>query len=333
MTFRQRRNFWLLHFLLVAPWWWFWGQQEVVVVFAGPARPILLQPIIRRRNSLRLIGRVRGGEASTFIGPGGVTYELNPNYTGDSSCLSPSPVQLGDISDQGTIGFGPRSDVYDTRTELFSTIRNYLKELEEKSPSVYWTAASCIVVFLAWQRAPAQRWLNRHFVCSRNNIRAGRWHVLLLAALSHADPWHLIFNLSTLLSFGPKLSSLIQPLWPVLVTTALAGHVTYLLLKPRGGCFGLSGVTCGLVGLYTCIYPKRQLGFLVGPIPVRLQAQQARTILLLWSLAGTFLFSKRSNVAHAGHLGGLLAGWLYYELFRRHSWQRRAGRYSQKHFV
>lgn len=139
---------------------------------------------------------------------------------------------------------------------------------------------------------------------------------------------HLLVNLFAYLSFGPTLVQTFATcnwnLWPLVVGAAFcSSHVFLLCSRGGGGCMGLSGVTLAFLAFFAQLFPKRELGvMLAGIIPVRMQAQVALYGLLVWSLIGS-LFQKKSRVAHSAHLGGLLYGMGYYELWSRRAVLRR----------
>jgi rhomboid-like protein len=79
---------------------------------------------------------------------------------------------------------------------------------------------------------------------------------------------------------------------------------------------GLSGVTLAFLALQARLTPEREFGLALGGIiPVRMAAQVALILLLVWSLIGSL--ARESTVAHSTHLGGLLFGMGYYELWTR----------------
>lgn len=79
---------------------------------------------------------------------------------------------------------------------------------------------------------------------------------------------------------------------------------------------GLSGVTLAFLALQARLTPEREFALaLMGILPVRMPAQVALICLLVWSLIGSF--ARKSRVAHVAHLGGLLFGMGYYELWMR----------------
>jgi membrane associated rhomboid family serine protease len=119
------------------------------------------------------------------------------------------------------------------------------------------------------------------------------------------------------------------PVWPLLLGGALAGSFSYLLFESGGGgCIGLSAVTLSLLAVQAQLYPQNVMAFrLMGVIPVRIQAEKALRVLLVWSLWGSLW--KRAGkqggvpIAHSAHLGGLLFGIAYHAAWVR---QRDVGR-------
>jgi membrane associated rhomboid family serine protease len=295
---------------------------------------------------------IRGGN----LDPAGSLYESNPNYerpmtlgdleSGDYSqnnifngqqqqqqqhmqmqMQQQQPVRRSYLSANAQ---GPTS--FDSVT---SSIQGYFLHLYASSPAVAQTLVTCLGTFLLWQISAAQPILQDYFVCSRRNFVAGRWSALLLSSISHAGLFHLAFNLMTLVSIGIPVQQTLQlskwPLWPLLLGGALAGSFSYLLFESGGGgCIGLSAVTLSLLAVQAQLYPKNVMAFrLMGVIPVRIQAEKALRVLLVWSLWGSLWKRGKGGggggvpIAHSAHLGGLLFGIAYHAAWVR---QRDVGR-------
>jgi membrane associated rhomboid family serine protease len=135
----------------------------------------------------------------------------------------------------------------------------------------------------------------------------------------HGELFHLLFNMLTLWMFGVDLerrwgtrffaryylicglgaaaTTLFASLLPLWFSGDLYGSVTV----------GASGAIYGLLVAYAITYPNRPiLVFLLFPLPARV------AVLLFGAIAFYFSVSdSRGGVAHAAHLGGLLAGYLY----------------------
>jgi membrane associated rhomboid family serine protease len=195
--------------------------------------------------------------------------------------------------------------------------------------------------------------MNHYFVCHRSNLtlRNAKFVSLLLSAISHIDFWHLLYNVIALLSFGPSIQSIFASnfltkgdkaamfhpklfkqqasadvaMWFFVIGSALSGSIAYLLWNEiqgivGSGCLGLSAVTMSFLSIYALAYPNRTLQFrLGGVIPLRIPAGQLLQMVFLGSILGcimpTIIKSRQSdNIAHSGHLGGMLFGILYYKI-------------------
>jgi membrane associated rhomboid family serine protease len=219
---------------------------------------------------------------------------------------------------------------------------NYVSQLHQTSPSLSISALACIVVFLLWQIPPLEPLLRMFFTCSRQNLRRGRFPSVLLSAISHASFKHLAVNLLALLTVGPVVQQSLNtstitstsrwPLWPLLVGAAMAGSTMFLALGGHhGSSLGLSGVTMSLVAMHARMFPNRQLGLVIGIIPVRLHAEFILWGLLAWSVFGCL--SRQDGVAHLTHLGGLLFGMAYYELWHnRRLWQPKVRKLQRRNY-
>ncbi len=232
-------------------------------------------------------------------------------------------------------------DSPNTTQSLGNVIRDFLKELQRLSPTLLYGFVSSMVVFVMWQFPFCSTFLQRHFVCSTNNILHNkRIHSFFLSTISHASLRHLFFNLYAFFTFGSSLQKTNTfssstngyyswQLWQFCFGAAILSNLFFLLLSssPNNSCIGLSGVTLALLALYAQVFPSSQLGFIVHFIPIRLPAQHILTILFLITIFGLITNStnnNNNNIAHATHLGGLLFGLLFHQL-GNHS-------YFQKYF-
>ncbi len=140
------------------------------------------------------------------------------------------------------------------------------------------------------------------------------WTVITYMFL-HADAWHIIFNMLALLIFGSvverKLGSH-EFLLYYFFTGILAGWLmvfVYPLFGWNGQTvIGASGAVSGILLAYAAFFPMSKL-LIWGIIPVRAY------ILVLGTMAFSiiaWLFGIMGNVAHLGHLGGYLFGFIYF---------------------
>lgn len=130
---------------------------------------------------------------------------------------------------------------------------------------------------------------------------------------------HIAFNMFALWMFGSPLASawgdrrflqfylltglgagLVIATWPLLVT--LFGGVAAAYYIPT---LGASGAVYGVLLAYGLTWPDRTLYLLFPPIPLK------AIYLIPFIFFFSYLFGP-SNISHAGHLGGVAAGWLLY---------------------
>jgi membrane associated rhomboid family serine protease len=248
--------------------------------------------------------------------------ELNPYY---KNYVQPSAneheVWLQQQQQQQQHQQPQHQTTYGNNDSLSTRTQQYMTNLHQTSPSLFWTTISCIAVFVAWQIPSLAPLLHKLFLCNRSTLRSTGGASLILSAISHNSFYHVLVNLFTLLHIGPTVQQALcnnnkkqqQPIWPLLLGSAVAGNSLFVGARPLGSCMGLSGVTMSLIAVNARLYPQRVFGIVVGVFPVRLPAEHMLQILLIGSLVGSF--AKGSRIAHLAHLGGLLFGILYHELY------------------
>jgi membrane associated rhomboid family serine protease len=132
------------------------------------------------------------------------------------------------------------------------------------------------------------------------------------AMFLHADPYHLLFNMFSLLVFCPPMERFLGR-WRYLamyIVSGVVGNIGFLLLntEPLAMAVGASGAIYGVCGayLYLAIF-KRSL-----------DSDSRRTIYIILALGVVTSFF--SNIAWQAHLGGLVAGFVFmfiYDLFMK----------------
>jgi membrane associated rhomboid family serine protease len=141
----------------------------------------------------------------------------------------------------------------------------------------------------------------------------------------HAGLFHILFNMLALWMFGVELermwgsryflkyyfvcglgaaaTMLVLPVLPVPAFAGLYYAVTV----------GASGAIYGILLAFALYFPNRPIiMFFVFPVPARYAVMIMGGIALLSSMGGT------GGVAHAAHLGGLIAGYLFLRGRRLH---------------
>ncbi|MDI1247806.1 MAG: rhomboid family intramembrane serine protease [Lacunisphaera sp.] len=164
------------------------------------------------------------------------------------------------------------------------------------------------------------------------------WHVwtLVTYTLLHANILHILFNGLGLYMLGRELLPLLgsRRFLTVMVAAAVTGAILWLAtryLVGGGTLIGVSASVMALFILFACFYPEREITFLLFfVLPVTIKPKYLAWILLGVDLFG-FLFSELPGkgsdlgIAYSAHLGGMLAGWVYYRYFHaNHGWDRAA---------
>ncbi len=131
------------------------------------------------------------------------------------------------------------------------------------------------------------------------------------------DPMHLLFNAFVLFMFGPILESRIKEksFLILFLGAGIAGSITYYLssyLNIMLGfsnslipALGASGAIYGVLGALAILLPNMRI--YVWFFPMRMK--YAAMLFVIIELLGSFNIG--SGIASAGHLGGLLFGFLY----------------------
>jgi membrane associated rhomboid family serine protease len=168
-------------------------------------------------------------------------------------------------------------------------------------------------VLLYFTEFPTYRWL----ALSTDGLRHGYVWQLLTFQFLHSNFWHLFFNCFALFMFGRELEAALGRrsfLILYFASGVLGGLVQALAGVMIGGRFalpvvGASAGVFGLVAAYASLFPDRELTmFLFFVIPVTMRAW-----ILLWfeaavTLLGIIFPKYGGDVAHAAHLGGMIAG-------------------------
>lgn len=144
------------------------------------------------------------------------------------------------------------------------------------------------------------------------NLPRTLWSALTYS-FAHYGFWHLAVNMFALLTFGPRLESVMGTraftlyyLW-----CALGGAVAHLLFIRTGVLIGASAAVLGVMYGYAQHWPDDEIA-LFGLIPVR--AWTMVVVLAVANLAiGVTAASElgADRTLYLAHLGGVAFGWLY----------------------
>jgi len=145
-------------------------------------------------------------------------------------------------------------------------------------------------------------------------LRHGRFWQPLSYMFLHGGILHLLFNMLMLYVFGRDMEGKLGPrrfLLLYLACGVIAG-TGWLLISGSGKdhCLGASGAVFGIMGAMAAIYPHRRITLLIMLVfPVTMTMRMLA--IALGSIALVSLLSSDGNIAHAAHLAGGLAGYLY----------------------
>ena len=202
-----------------------------------------------------------------------------------------------------------------------------------------WLIAATVVgfllqlVFLRW--FDIGRAFTNLLALSPDGILAGKVWTLVTYAFLH-DPdnlLHIIANLLGLYFLGRELLAVMGEkrfLW-FYGAAATAGGVVWLAANwsTGGVVLGASAAVFGLLIVFACFYPNRQITLLLFfVLPVTVKPKYLACAVLGLDLCG-FLFyeimgaASPFGFAHSAHLGGMLAGWVYFRYVHEGNWSLR----------
>lgn len=150
---------------------------------------------------------------------------------------------------------------------------------------------------------------------------------------SFVDPWHLLFNMMVLYFFGTMVESAIggTRLVRLYLVAGVCGGILQAVLELVGGnpqrtTIGASGACYGILVFAAMMRPQATVMLLV--FPIRLWVLAAFLVGIgLYSMYVELVANASSGVAHGGHVGGALWGFLSYRI--AHSGWRWAGRWKR----
>lgn len=169
------------------------------------------------------------------------------------------------------------------------------------------------------------RFMADWFALSAGNFKELKvWTVVTYAFLHSTNSiWHILFNMVVLFSFGRTVEQILgkQSFLILYLSGAVIGGLTYLLFHLNDANFvvGASAAVTALLSFFCLRFYERPITFLLYfVIPVTIKPKwifwgflALSTYFLLFSelqAAGT----SRPGIAHSAHLGGFLAGFVYY---------------------
>ena len=197
---------------------------------------------------------------------------------------------------------------------------------DERSKALVWVICGLVSAYFLEMlliQFGAGRFVSQNVVLAAQNLREYKIWTLFTYSLLH-DPsnlLHILFSVMGIYFLGRDLLPLLgnKRFWILYVVTALAGGLFWQALhwNDLGSLVGASAIVSGFFVLYACLYPDRPITILLLFIPVTLpKTKYVAYGLVLFDLAGLAFFELpgRNNViGHSAHLGGMLAGYLFYQ--------------------
>ena len=177
-------------------------------------------------------------------------------------------------------------------------------------------------------------WLQRNSVCSLENIHQGRWWTLLTSSITHFELMHLGINMYMIYQWAPLILTNyglahFAGIWSVGAICCSGASLLLDVYRRRrgrissnervdpteqfGGSVGASGSLSGILMLLAMVAPSMGVA-IWGILPMTLG--QLQPVIAIGSVAAMW-FGWAPRVGHAGHLGGMAGGWLYWLTFVR----------------
>jgi len=221
----------------------------------------------------------------------------------------------GDIANP-YLAYGRLMGIYD---------RDYYKEAPRHSALSDWSAVTTLIainvaVFLV-EMFSDNNWIESHLGL-RPNLFSHPWQAwqLLTHAFVHDSRslQHILFNMIALWIFGVDVERIYgrKEFFRIYLAFAISAGLVWVTLETAAGhdlngpgAVGASGAIMGIIFVYICHYPTRQfLLFFAIPVP----AWMLGVIYVGLDFAGVVSPARDDNVAHFAHLGGALAGLVYF---------------------
>jgi membrane associated rhomboid family serine protease len=167
------------------------------------------------------------------------------------------------------------------------------------------------VQFSNGENSPQARAFAEYGALSLGGLKKGFVWQLLTFQFLHGGLPHLVLNSIVLYSFGRPLEEFLgkRSFLSLYLLSGFAGGITQVLLgfvsdRFTGPMVGASAGICGLVAAFALLSPQSTI-YLAFVIPIRaiyfLPLVIAVTVMLM-------LIPSNDHIAHAAHLGGILAG-------------------------
>jgi membrane associated rhomboid family serine protease len=216
--------------------------------------------------------------------------------------------------------------------------RSYMRSDYSRPPAsvLTWILAAILSGFVlqfAFDRFGSDAF-ERLFALTPRGLNQGFFWTLFSYTLLHGGILHLLINGLGIFLLGRELVPLLgaRRFLTVYLSAAALGGMAWLAVHYFTGgtaLVGASSCVMMLFILFACFYPDREITFLLFfVLPVTIKPKYLAWILVGIDVLG-FLFyelpggSYDSGIAYSSHLGGMLAGWIYFRYFHANNgWDR-----------
>lgn len=220
--------------------------------------------------------------------------------------------------------------------------RNYMRSDYPKSGTSVLTWLLCAMgsayllqLILGWLGNDS---IKNLFALTPHALGSGKIWTLFSYALLNANILYFLANGLGLFLIGRELLPVLgsKRFVALFAAAVLVGAASWLGLhawRPIDTVLmGSSSATVALFITFACIFPEKEIDFLIFfVLPVRVKPKGIAWLLVGLEVAG-FAFSELAGgkfdtgIAHSAHLGGILTGWIYFRYFHaRHGWDRAPG--------
>lgn len=175
-----------------------------------------------------------------------------------------------------------------------------------------------VFVFSMWIIIDTQFMIN-NFLVSTDLVLQGRVWTLITSVFSHNLPIHLLINMLVFFSFarvmerilGPKRFLTLYFIAGIMGSLAHCFTSSIIINNSNLPALGASGAISGILVFFSLMFPK-QLIYIFGLVPI--PAIVGTIIFVSLDLVGLFTQAAGSAVpiGHGAHLGGALAGFIYF---------------------
>lgn len=208
-----------------------------------------------------------------------------------------------------------------------------------RTSALTWLISALVAAFVMQFVFP--RWFNlggvleNFFALTIPNVQGGKVWTIVSYSLLHStgNLLHIVSNLLGLYFLGRILEPMLgSRRFVALFVGAIAlGGIAWVATHWQGGGGVVIGASAGVAALFVVFasfYPNQPMTFLLFFIvPVTLKPKYVAFALLGIELIG-FVFYEimgaespfGSSIAHSAHLGGMLAGWIYFRYLHDANW-------------